>query len=181
MRAGITSSGSRFATSSSIRGIRLTGGQELIRQLYEHYLDRPKNLFFLTETMTVVGKDKLGRGMRLEEGRIDQRRRAGMGASRRLPAKEGAKVVLGDVPRPRARPRWRRSAGGRGRGVRPPRRHQRVRLGGAVTEVERWYEARCPRQQRGHRRGNRIEDTTLADWEWIMAVNSTGVFLGTRA
>jgi cyclopentanol dehydrogenase len=29
--------------------------------------------------------------------------------------------------------------------------------------------------------GNRIEDTTLADWERIMAVNSTGVFLGTRA
>jgi NAD(P)-dependent dehydrogenase (short-subunit alcohol dehydrogenase family) len=28
---------------------------------------------------------------------------------------------------------------------------------------------------------NRIEDTTLADWERIMAVNATGVFLGTRA
>ena len=29
--------------------------------------------------------------------------------------------------------------------------------------------------------GRRIEDTTLAEWEKTMAVNSTGVFLGTRA
>ena len=29
--------------------------------------------------------------------------------------------------------------------------------------------------------GNRIEDTTLEQWERIMAVNATGVFLGTRA
>jgi len=29
--------------------------------------------------------------------------------------------------------------------------------------------------------GRRIEDTTLAEWERTMAVNSTGVFLGTRA
>ena len=26
-------------------------GQELIRQLYERYLERPKNIFFLTETI----------------------------------------------------------------------------------------------------------------------------------
>jgi 3alpha(or 20beta)-hydroxysteroid dehydrogenase len=53
---------------------------------------------------------------------------------------------------------------------------------GAVTEAERWYgKLDVLVNNAGIGGGNRIEDTTLADWERIMAVNSTGVFLGTRA
>jgi NAD(P)-dependent dehydrogenase (short-subunit alcohol dehydrogenase family) len=83
----------------------------------------------------------------------------GMGAEAgRLFAKEGAKVVLGDVLEPEAD--W----------------------AAAVTEAERWYgKLDVLVNNAGIGGGNRIEDTTLADWERIMAVNSTGVFLGTRA
>jgi NAD(P)-dependent dehydrogenase (short-subunit alcohol dehydrogenase family) len=108
----------------------------------------------------------------------------GMGAEAgRLFAKEGAKVVLGDVLETEGKTTVEeiRAAG---------REATFVRLdvtsesdwAGAVTEAERWYgKLNVLVNNAGIGGGNRIEDTTLADWERIMAVNSTGVFLGTRA
>ena len=108
----------------------------------------------------------------------------GMGAEAgRLFAKEGAKVVLGDVleAEGKATVEEIRAAG---------REATFVRLdvtsesdwAGAVAEAERLYrKLDVLVNNAGIGGGNRIEDTTLADWERIMAVNSTGVFLGTRA
>ena len=108
----------------------------------------------------------------------------GMGAEAgRLFTKEGAKVVLGDVleAEGKATVEEIRTAG---------REATFVRLdvtsesdwAGAVTEAERLYgKLDVLVNNAGIGGGNRIEDTTLADWERIMAVNSTGVFLGTRA
>jgi NAD(P)-dependent dehydrogenase (short-subunit alcohol dehydrogenase family) len=108
----------------------------------------------------------------------------GMGAEagRRF-AKEGAKVVLGDVLESEGKTTVEeiRAAGGEATFVRLDVTSESD-WAGAVTEAERWYgKLNVLVNNAGIGGGNRIEDTTLADWERIMAVNSTGVFLGTRA
>ncbi len=108
----------------------------------------------------------------------------GMGAEAGcLFAKEGAKVVLGDVLETEGKTTVEeiRAAGGEATFVRLDVTSESD-WAGAVTEAERWYgKLDVLVNNAGIGGGNRIEDTTLADWERIMAVNSTGVFLGTRA
>ena len=108
----------------------------------------------------------------------------GMGAEAgRLFAKEGAKVVLGDVLETEGKTTVEeiRAAGGEATFVRLDVTRESD-WAGAVTEAERWYgKLDVLVNNAGIGGGNRIEDTTLADWERTMAVNSTGVFLGTRA
>ena len=108
----------------------------------------------------------------------------GMGAEAgRLFAKEGAKVVLGDVLETEGKTAVEeiRAAGGEATFVRLEVTSESD-WAGAVTETERLYgKLDVLVNNAGIGGGNRIEDTTLADWERIMAVNSTGVFLGTRA
>ncbi len=108
----------------------------------------------------------------------------GMGAvEAELFVREGAKVVFGDVLE------------AEGKAV-----EQRIRAAGGeatfvaldVTSEEHWAAAVAAAERRYGRldvlvnnagigsRG-RVEDTTLAEWERTMAVNSTGVFLGTKA
>ena len=108
----------------------------------------------------------------------------GMGAEEgRLFAKEGAKVVLGDVleAEGKAAAEQIRAAGGEATFV-----HLDVTSEsdweGAVATAERLYgRLDVLVNNAGIGGGNRIEDTTLAEWERTMAVNATGVFLGTRA
>jgi NAD(P)-dependent dehydrogenase (short-subunit alcohol dehydrogenase family) len=108
----------------------------------------------------------------------------GMGAEAgRLFAKEGAKVVLGDVLESEGKTTVEeiRAAGGEAAFVRLDVTSESD-WAAAVAEAERWYgKLDVLVNNAGIGGGNRIEDTTLADWERIMAVNSTGVFLGTRA
>jgi NAD(P)-dependent dehydrogenase (short-subunit alcohol dehydrogenase family) len=107
-----------------------------------------------------------------------------MGADEgRLFAQEGAKVVLGDVLEAEGETVAEeiRAAGGEATFVRLD-----------VTSESDW-EAAVASSERLYGRldilvnnagiggGSRIEDTTLEQWERTMAVNSTGVFLGTRA
>jgi cyclopentanol dehydrogenase len=108
----------------------------------------------------------------------------GMGAvEAELFAREGAKVVFGDVLEieGKAVEEKIRSAGGEATFVRLD-----------VTSEGDWEQV-VATAERLHGRlhilinnagiggGRRIEETTLAEWERTMAVNSTGVFLGTRA
>ena len=108
----------------------------------------------------------------------------GMGAEAgRLFTKEGAKVVLGDVLEAEGKITVEeiRAAGGEATFVRLDVTNESD-WAGAVTEAERLYgKLDVLVNNAGIGGGNRIEDTTLADWERIMAVNSTGVFLGTRS
>ena len=108
----------------------------------------------------------------------------GMGAEAgRLFAKEGAKVVLGDVLETEGKTTVEeiRAAGGEATFVRLDVTSESD-WATAVTEAERLYgKLNVLVNNAGIGGGNRIEDTTLADWERTMAVNSTGVFLGTRA
>jgi NAD(P)-dependent dehydrogenase (short-subunit alcohol dehydrogenase family) len=108
----------------------------------------------------------------------------GMGAEAgRLFTREGAKVVLGDVLETEGKTTVEeiRAAGGEAAFVRLDVTSESD-WAAAVAEAERWYgKLDVLVNNAGIGGGNRIEDTTLADWERIMAVNSTGVFLGTRA
>jgi NAD(P)-dependent dehydrogenase (short-subunit alcohol dehydrogenase family) len=108
----------------------------------------------------------------------------GMGAAEaRLFAREGAQVVIGDV------------LDAEGRGV-----EAEIKAKGGeavfarldVTSESDWQRAVGLAQSRfgrlnvlvnnaGIGGGVRIEDTTLEDWERMMAVNATGVFLGTKS
>jgi len=108
----------------------------------------------------------------------------GMGAvEAHLFAQEGAKVVLGDVleAEGKAVEEQIRAAGGAATFVRLD-----------VTSETDWEQAVATAERlhgglhvlvnnAGIGGGRRIEETTLQDWERTMAVNSTGVFLGTRA
>jgi len=108
----------------------------------------------------------------------------GMGAvEAEMFTREGARVVFGDVleAEGKAVEARIRAAGGEATFVRLD-----------VTSEQDWADAVATAERvYGHldvlvnnagigSRG-RIEDTTLAEWERTMAVNSTGVFLGTRA
>jgi cyclopentanol dehydrogenase len=108
----------------------------------------------------------------------------GMGAvEARLFAMEGAKVVVGDVLEAEGKSVEDeiRAAGGEGTFVRLD-----------VTSEPDWEHAVATAERRygrldvlvnnaGIGGGNRIEDTTAAEWDRMMAVNAKGVFLGTRA
>ena len=108
----------------------------------------------------------------------------GMGAvEARLFAREGARVVLGDVLEMDGKTVEAEIRGGGGEAT-------FVRLD--VTSEADWANAVATAERQygrldvlvnnaGIGGGRRIEDTSLEEWERMMAVNSTGVFLGTRA
>ena len=108
----------------------------------------------------------------------------GMGEEEaRLFVREGAKVVFGDVLDAEGKTveETIRAAGGDARFIRLD-----VTSEGdwarAVETTERLYgRLDILVNNAGIGGGNRLEETTLEEWERTMAVNSTGVFLGTRA
>jgi NAD(P)-dependent dehydrogenase (short-subunit alcohol dehydrogenase family) len=108
----------------------------------------------------------------------------GMGAEEaRLFAKEGARVVVGDVlePEGKAVEEQIRAAGGEATFVRLDVTSE-ADWEHAVATAERLYgRLDVLVNNAGIGGGRRIEDTTLEEWERTMAVNATGVFLGTRA
>jgi NAD(P)-dependent dehydrogenase (short-subunit alcohol dehydrogenase family) len=108
----------------------------------------------------------------------------GMGADEgRLFAVEGAKVVLGDVleTEGKATAEEIRAAGGEATFVRLDVTSESD-WEAAVATAERLYgKLDVLVNNAGIGGGNRIEDTTLAEWERTMAINASGVFLGTRA
>jgi NAD(P)-dependent dehydrogenase (short-subunit alcohol dehydrogenase family) len=125
-------------------------------------------------TMRLAGKVALisggARGMGAEEGRLF--------------AKEGAKVVLGDVleAEGKATEEQIRAAAGEATFVRLDVTSESD-WESAVATAERLYgklDVLVNNAGIGGT-GSRVEDTALAEWERMMAINSTGVFLGTRA
>jgi NAD(P)-dependent dehydrogenase (short-subunit alcohol dehydrogenase family) len=108
----------------------------------------------------------------------------GMGAEEaRLFAKEGARVVVGDVLEPEGKvvEERIRAAGGEAAFVRLDVTSE-ADWEHAVATAERLYgRLDVLVNNAGIGGGRRIEDTTLEEWERTMAVNATGVFLGTRA
>jgi len=108
----------------------------------------------------------------------------GMGAvEARLFAKEGARVVLGDIleAEGKAVQEQIRAAGGEATFVTLDVTSE-ADWSRAVATAERLYgRLDVVVNNAGIGGGGRIEDTTLEQWERMMAVNATGVFLGTRA
>ena len=108
----------------------------------------------------------------------------GMGAEEaRLFAREGAKVVFGDVLEAEGKTVEEaiRAAGGDARFISLDVTGQDDWTR-AVETTERLYgRLDILVNNAGIGGGRRVEETTLEEWERTMAVNSTGVFLGTRA
>jgi cyclopentanol dehydrogenase len=108
----------------------------------------------------------------------------GMGAvEARLFAKEGARIVLGDVLEPEGKTVQEeiRAAGGEATFVTLDVTREADWERAVATSEKLYGRLDVLVNNAGIGGGNRIEDTTLAQWERTMAVNATGVFLGTRA
>ncbi len=108
----------------------------------------------------------------------------GMGAEEaRLFAKEGARVVVGDVLEPEGKDVEAaiRAAGGEATFVRLDVTSE-ADWANAVGTAERIYRRLdILVNNAGIGGGGRIEDTTLDEWNRTMDINATGVFLGTKA
>jgi cyclopentanol dehydrogenase len=108
----------------------------------------------------------------------------GMGAvEAHLFAREGAKVVLGDIleAEGKAVQEEIQAAGGAATFVTLDVTREADWEGAVATAEHLYGRLDVLVNNAGIGGGNRIEDTTLEQWERIMAVNATGVFLGTRA
>jgi 3(or 17)beta-hydroxysteroid dehydrogenase len=108
----------------------------------------------------------------------------GMGAvEAKLFAKEGAKVVIGDILETEGRQTETdiRSAGGEAIFVRLDVTSEADWQSAVETAVTRFGKLDILVNNAGVGGPGRIEDTTLEAWNRVMAVNATGVFLGTRA
>ncbi len=108
----------------------------------------------------------------------------GMGAvEARLFAREGARVVLGDILEAdgKAVQEEIQAAGGAATFVTLDVTREADWEGAVATAEHLYGRLDVLVNNAGIGGGNRIEDTTLEQWERIMAVNATGVFLGTRA
>jgi cyclopentanol dehydrogenase len=107
-----------------------------------------------------------------------------MGAEEaRLFAKEGARVVVGDVLEPEGKDVEAeiRAAGGEATFVRLDVTRE-ADWANAVATAERVYRRLdILVNNAGIGGGRRIEDTTLDEWNRTMDINATGVFLGTKA
>jgi cyclopentanol dehydrogenase len=108
----------------------------------------------------------------------------GMGAEEgRLFAKEGARVVLGDVLEAEGKgvEEQIRAAGGEAAFVRLDVTSE-ADWANAVATAERLYgRLDVLVNNAGIGGGSRIEDTTAEEWDRMMDVNAKGVFLGTKA
>jgi cyclopentanol dehydrogenase len=108
----------------------------------------------------------------------------GMGAEEaRLFVREGAKVVFGDVLEAEGKTVEEeiRAAGGDARFVRLDVTSEGDWARAVETTGRLYGRLDILVNNAGIGGGHRIEETTLEEWERTMAVNSTGVFLGTRA
>ncbi len=108
----------------------------------------------------------------------------GMGAvEARLFAREGCKVVLGDVldDERRAVETEIGKAGGHAVSVRLDVTREADWQGAVETAIGRYGKLDVLVNNAGVGGWGRIEDVTLDEWNRVMNVNSTGVFLGTRA
>ena len=108
----------------------------------------------------------------------------GMGAvEAEMFTREGARVVFGDVleGEGKAVEARIRAAGGEATFVRLDVTSEQEWADAVATAARLYGKLDVLVNNAGIGGGRRIEDTTLAEWERTMAVNSTGVFLGTRA
>ncbi len=108
----------------------------------------------------------------------------GMGAvEARLFAQEGAKVVLGDVrdTEGRAVEAEIRKAGGEAVYVRLDVTSEADWQNAVDTAVNRFGKLDVLVNNAGVGGPGRVEQVTLEEWNRVMDVNATGVFLGTRA
>jgi 3(or 17)beta-hydroxysteroid dehydrogenase len=103
-------------------------------------------------------------------------------ADAKLCAEEGAKVVVADV---------NESEGKRVAGEIRQRREDAIFVKLDVSKEEDWKKAiretlnaygklNVLINNAGVSLGKNIEETTLEDWNWLMNINATGVFLGTK-
>jgi NAD(P)-dependent dehydrogenase (short-subunit alcohol dehydrogenase family) len=108
----------------------------------------------------------------------------GMGAvEARLFAAQGAKVVLGDVLEPEAHAVETeiRKAGGEAVAVRLDVRSEADWKHAVDTAVSRFGKLDVLVNNAGVGGPGRVETVTLEEWNRVMDINATGVFLGTRA
>jgi len=107
----------------------------------------------------------------------------GMGAvEAALFAKEGAKVVVGDVREDEGRSLVEKITGEGGDAVFVPLDvTKETDWETAVAEaVDRYGKLDVLVNNAGVSARGTIEETTVADWDWVMDINAKGVFLGTR-
>jgi 3(or 17)beta-hydroxysteroid dehydrogenase len=107
----------------------------------------------------------------------------GMGAvEARLFAKEGAKVVLGDILEAQGRSVEAeiKAAGGEAVFVRLDVTNEADWQQAVATAVSRFGKLDILVNNAGISGRGRVEDVTLEEWNRVMDVNSTGVFLGTK-
>jgi 3(or 17)beta-hydroxysteroid dehydrogenase len=108
----------------------------------------------------------------------------GMGAvEAELFAKEGARVLVGDILEAEGRQveTGIRAAGGEAIFVRLDVTSETDWQSAVTTAVSRFGKLDVLVNNAGISGPGRVEDTTLEAWNRVMAVNATGVFLGTRA
>jgi NAD(P)-dependent dehydrogenase (short-subunit alcohol dehydrogenase family) len=100
----------------------------------------------------------------------------------RLFAQEGARVVLGDILDAEGRQVAAeiKAAGGEALFVHLDVTRETDWHNAVDTAVNTYGALHILVNNAGIGGGGRVEETTLAEWEKVMAVNSTGVFLGTK-
>jgi len=107
----------------------------------------------------------------------------GMGAAEaRLFAAEGAKVVIGDVLEAQGREVEAeiKAAGGEAVFVRLDVTHEADWQRAVETAVRQFGQLHILVNNAGVSGQGRVEDVTLEEWNRVMDINSTGVFLGTK-
>jgi cyclopentanol dehydrogenase len=108
----------------------------------------------------------------------------GMGAvEARLFAKEGAKVVIADILEDEGRKLEAEieAAGGKALFVRLDVTSESAWQDAVATAVRRFGKLDVLVNNAGISGRGKVEDTTVEDWDRVMAVNAKGVFLGTKA
>lgn len=108
----------------------------------------------------------------------------GMGAvEARLLAREGARVVVGDILDAAGKQVEAdiKAAGGEATFVHLDVSREADWEQAVATAVQRYGALHILVNNAGIGGGGKVEETTLADWNKVMDINSTGVFLGTRA